>query len=591
MSIACQFILIMAKSVFIEIQTKKRYDFNRKCFLYLCPDKELGGNFMIKRLYKILILVFSAVFILCSVCFADLLTVLPKIAEEEMDKYSGLSIRFKDTSKLIEDLYPTELFKAAELMSNHLELDSLVKAGNVVKALSESNLREFAFMIIMDNEKSKTLNCGVILSVPDSQKMLDEINSSEECTLFDLVLAIGGNQLLEAIKAVDDPLQDIDFKRDSDGVYSHKDDYVFIEGDKIVIFDTKETTLSVAGAIRSEINARAADYESQNVFLVNIPLQITNSNEGIKAEIRISYENSTWKIKTISNAFRLISKSRGLEKETLENAQKALSNIPMVGKGEPFFIGGINTFINDADNIEERLMDIGDMILTLNWAMFLQAAQQYGISRNDIGNILSGTAVVVLGLDCEFFEIPIPLGGYLAFTGKNNASARIIKAISESAAHREIMTETIVDGWDSVYAITIDPMVPNVLVAQSGETLLIGVMNSEDLRTKLDTEKMGIFNEKAVDIIILSYERIWKAVRKAYVLLNEMLTSEILGDLSDIEKEAVKFIQRLLNTDFPMNEIKLLIMSQEEIDLNIIMNPAPEGDFWKEFFLWLSKLR
>ena len=556
----------------------------------LCPDKELGGNFMIKRFCKILIIVFSAILMLCSVCSADLLTVLPKMSAEEIDNCSGLYVRFKDANKLIKDLYPSEFIRAVKLMPSSPELDSLLKKVNVVKALAESNLKEFAFMIVMDTEKAIMHDCGMILSVPGSKKMLDDIALSDDITLFDIVLAIGGTPLLEAIKDVDDTIQDFEFKRDSDGIYSNKNDYVFIEGDKIILFDTKETILSVADAIRSEVDAAAADYEFQNVFFVHIPQKIANTDEDIKAEIRVSYEKSTWNIKTISNAFRLISKSRSLEKEALESAKKALRDIPLVGKGEPFFISGGSTFINDADYIEERLMDIGDMILTLNWAMFLQLVQQYGISKNDIGNILSGTVVMVLGLDCEFLEIPFPLGGYLAFTGKDNASAKIIKAMSESVALKEILTETQVDGWDNVYAITIDPMIPSILIAQSEETLLIGVMNSEDLKIKLDAEKIGIFNEKAVSLIILSYERIWKALREAYGALSDLMTAGIFGELSDVEKNAVEFTQSLLNTSFPMSEIRLLISSQEEIDLNLKMNPST-GDFWKEFFIWLSRLK
>lgn len=543
---------------------------------------------MKNRIFVVFILVISAIMMFCGVGDADLLSVIPKMAAVEDDSYS-ISLRFADARKLIEDLYPYKLFEALEPLSSDLGLDSLVNMNNIVKALTKSNIREFASLIVM-NSYSELRDGGVIISVPDSKSALDEVSISGELTLYNLVIMIGGVQLLEAIKAADDSFEDYVFMRDRNGVFYYKNNYICIDGDRIISFETKEATLSVADAVRAGVDTKTTDFESPNILLIHIPKVIAETAENIKAEIGFLYENSTWKIKTKSNVFRLMSGIGVIESETLERPQIALNTIPIVGRGKPFFSAGGNTFIDGADSIEERLMNLGDMVLTLNWATFLQIAQQYGISKKDIGNLFASSVAVVFGLDSKFFEIPMPLGGYIAFTGKNNAASKIIGAISKSTAETGVMTESEIFGWDKVFSISIDPLVPNALIAQSGETLLIGVLNPEDLIIKLDINEIGLPDEKIISWINFSPEKVWKAVRKAYIPLSVLLFSGAFGDVSNSEKEAVRFAQKLLNTDLPIKWFNICVPSLEEVDINIAINPNPLGDFWKVLFMWLVKV-
>jgi hypothetical protein len=79
-------------------------------------------------------------------------------------------------------------------------------------------------------------------------------------------------------------------------------------------------------------------------------------------------------------------------------------------------------------------------------------------------------------------------------------------------------------------------------------------------------------------------------MRNAFSPVSVMVLSGILGNISDNEKETLQFIQYLVKTDFPVNALNILAPSIEELDISILMNPSPEGDFWKVFFEWLVKI-
>ena len=548
---------------------------------------------MKKKVLKGLILTFLAILMSCGVCFADLLSVLHGLPTGNADKNpcSRITVRLTDASKLIEDLYPIKLIEAMEPLSSGFGFDDFIKPVNVAKALSKSNIREVAALFVIDKNYA-LYDGGVIVSVPEGKKILDEADESGKLTLFELLSSLG-KPVLEAMKAADilKDDQNIEFKRDSDGIFFYDDNYVFIEGDKIISFKTKEGILSVVKAIKSGVETKVTDLKFQNILLVHTSKEMTKTLEDMKLEVGISYDNSTWKIKTITNAFRLMSKIHNIEGKALEKAQKVLETLPMVGKGEPFFISGGNTFlVNGLESIEEQLMATGDMTLTLNWATFLQLASQYGISKYDLGNLLAGSVTAVLGLDTKFYTIPLPLGGYFALTGKDKAAENITVAANAALAEMKVTTEAKVDGWDKVYTLATDPSMPGLLIAQKGETFLVGVMDPEDLRSELNAKEIGITEEKMLSWCVLNTEKIWKAVRSAYVPLSAMAMSGMFGKISDNEKEIVKFTQHLIRTDFPVNTLNFWLLSPEELDINILMNPSPAGDFWKVFFEWLVKV-
>ena len=544
---------------------------------------------MKNRFFKAIIYAFLTVFLSCGVCFADLLTILPKIITKETGSYSRFTARFMDASKLIEDLFPSRFFEAIEPLPSYLELDPLTKIGNVLKALSKSNLREFALMIVIDDANSEIHDGGMIISLQDGKKALDEAVKSGKLTLFDLVSSLG-EPVLSAMKAADDSFVDCEFERDSDGIFFYEDNYVYIEGDKIITFDTKESILSVVNAIKSDAETSMADLTFPNVAFMQISKGIAQTSEDLQIEMGLAYENSTWKIKTRSNVSKLMSNIRNLEEKALEKARETRLTIPMVGKGIPFFVFGGNTFLDDVDDIEVWLMNSGDMDLTLNWAMFLQIARQFGIAKKDIGDLLSGSIEIILGLDIKFFGISAPFGGYVTFTGKNGAAAQFQNAIYNALEKEGIVTELEVDEWNKVLAVSVAPSMPNVLVAQKEETLLIGVMNPEDIKAKINIEEIGMPNEKMLTWLILNTERIWKGIRKAYAPISNMVLYGMFGDISESEKKALQFAQNLINTDFPVNALNLWVPSIDELEINISINPSPEGDFWSVFFEWLSKI-
>jgi hypothetical protein len=262
----------------------------------------------------------------------------------------------------------------------------------------------------------------------------------------------------------------------------------------------------------------------------------------------------------------------------------------MVGKGIPFSIIGGNTFIDDVDYIEEWLMNNGDMDLTLNWAMLLQIAKQFGISKKDIGNMFSGSIAVILGLDTEFFGVPLPFGGYIALIGKDGAAERFANAIHKALDDSSIVTELKTEEWNKLLAVSVVPNMPSVIIAQKEEALLLGVMNPEEIEAEINIEEIGIPSEKMLSWIILNTERMWKVIHNAYAPLSVMILSGLLGDISANEKEAILFAQNFTNTDFPMNAFSLWAPSIDELEIIISMNPSPEGDFWRVFFEWLFKI-
>ena len=540
---------------------------------------------MKERFLKGLVLTLFAVFMSCGVCSANLLSFLPP-ENAAQNSYSRIAVRFMDASKLIGELFPSELFEAMEPLAPAFGFERFIKAANVSKALAKSNLKEVAALIVLD-EDLDFYDGGVIMSVPGIEKILDKAVESGEFTLFDLLSSLG-EPVIEVISAFDIPFREYKFERDSNGVFSYKDNYFYIEEDKIITFETREGTLSVANAVKAGIETKMTGLDQPNVFLVNIAKKVSNTLEDISVETGVLYEDSTWKIKTVTNVFSLlpIGIISPLEEE-LESVQKVLETLPMIGKGDPFLSSGGTTFVGSLEKIEEQLMLTGDMTLTLNWAMFLQVVQQFGISKKDLGNLLAGSAVFVFGLDSKVFGIPLPLGGYFAITGTDGAAGRVIGVISEYLAQMGVTEEVKVDGWDKVYNTPFNPSLPGALIAQRGETILFGVINPDDLKSELNVKSIGLPEGKMLNWLVLNTEKIWKSARNAYSPLSAIVMSGMFGDITDGEKGIIRFTEQLLKTDFPINAIKLWMPSSEEINLNIQVNPSPGGDFWKVFFEWL----
>lgn len=545
---------------------------------------------MKKRFLNCLILTFLAVIMFWSVSFANILSVLPP-ENNAHDPCTRVSARFADASKLIGDLYPSKFFEAIEPIASSFELEEIVQIANVAKALSESNLREVAVQIVL-GEDNELHDGGVIMSVPGGKRILDDAVKSGKLTLFDLLSSLG-EPVIEAMNAFGIPFSEYVFERDSDGVFSNSDYYVCIVGDKIVMFNSKEGTLSVAKAVRDAPQGVPFTTKHQTVFLVHASKEIAKTPEDINIEIGISYEDSTWKMKAVTNAFKLMPGRLRipLEGKELERVQKVIETVPMVGKGSPFLISGGNTFIDGLDSIEEQLMTAGDMSLTLNWAILLHMVQQYGISKKDLGDLLAGSAAIVLGLDSKLFEIPLSLGGYFAVTGRDGAAARVISSVSDALAiSGEVAAESKIDGWDKVFSVTLDPSMTGFLIAQRGETLLAGIMNPDDLKFELTAEEVGTPEEKMLNWMFLSAERIWTSARSAYVPLSAMAMSGWFGEITDEQKKIIQFTGQLLKTDFPINAFKLWMPAPDELEYHIIMNPSPGVDFWKVFFEWFIRI-
>ena len=538
---------------------------------------------MKKRFLNGLALAFFTVFMSCGVCFANLLSFLHS-ENAAHNSHSRITVRFMDASKLIGELFPSKLLEAMEPLAPAFGFERLFKIADVLKALAKSNLREVAALIVLDDDLDFYYG-GVILSVPGGEKVLYDAVESGKLTLFDLLSSFG-EPVIEVVSAFGIPFREYEFERDSDGIFSYKDNYVYIEEDKIIAFETREGTLSVAKAVKSGVETKMTRLDDPNVFLVNIVKKTSQTLEDIWAETGITYEDSTWKIKTLTNAFKMLPIGI-ISPEELKSVQRILETVPMVGKGDPFLSSGSTTFIGRMEKIEEQLMIAGDMTLTLNWAMFLQAAQQIGISKNDLDNLLAGSAVFIFGLNSNVLGIPLPLGGYFAITAKDGTAGRVIGVIYESLAQKGVTEESKVDGWDKVYYTSFEQSMPGFLIAQRGETILFGIINPDDLKSELNVREIGIPEGKILNWLVLSTEKIWKSARNAYSPLSAMAMSGMFGNIADDEKEIIRFTEQLLKADFPMDAIKLWMSSSEEIGLNIQMNPSPGGDFWKVFFEWL----
>ncbi|MCL1941723.1 MAG: hypothetical protein FWG09_07255 [Synergistaceae bacterium] len=536
------------------------------------------------------LLIFLAVIMSCGVCFADLLSAIPKDTGQVPSV--RVAVRLTDAGKFIGDLYPSNLLDAIGLISPAFGLNELVAAGDIMKALSKSNLREAAAVFIYDKD-GRNYDGGLILSVPGGVKILDGAVSSGKLTTYDLMRSFG-EPVLEAMKAAGVSLVDHEFKLGGDGVFFGGNDYVCIEGDKIIMFETKEGALSAARAIKkADVPMETAKLKSPNVFLIHVSKEISKTTDDINVEIGVSYDDSAWKIKALNNVFRMTpgGDSISVKAEELEAAVKVLETVPFIGNGTPFFTFGGKTFLDGFEAIEKYLMDAGDMDLTLNWATFLQMAQQCGISKEVLGNLLSGSIVMVLGLDSKLFEISLPFGGYFAATGREGAAEKAIAAISEILAQAGLATESKVDGWDNVYSVNVlAHNIPSSVIARRGETLLAGFMSPDDLRTALDTKELGLTFDKTLSWIALSTEKIWACARSVYGPLSAMLMSGMFGDIPDGEKEIIQFTEQLLQTDIPIKALKLWIPAPGELDMEIIMNPSPHGDFWGILFEWALKI-
>lgn len=519
---------------------------------------------MIKRIFTGTLILFLSIFTFAVEGNADLLSAFPVSNDQP-----SLSMRITDVSKTISGLFPEKLFAALNVMSADLGSDAgeWVKLGTVIHVLKDSNVRDFAFMGALDG--SDTVGC--IATIANAEDFFKKAADSGTFSLLDFVSVAGGQKLVDAMVLVcGENSLDVTFKRDSDGIFTHKNDYVMFEGNSVISFLKKQDILAVAEQMKKDEGGMSAQLKTDDIFIINI---VDNSkDEPIRIELGISNSDGVFKCEGISNSFTVYPEFK--DKFSAKNF-----DTPIVGKGNPFYAAGGNSILNGVSDIEDILMLAGDTESTAVWANIIGLAQSFSVTKDDIGNMLSGAMAFVVGVDEKIMDYDVPLGGYFVMTGKGGAAAKIVKAVFDAMAESALITENKIDGWDKVYTITNEFGVPNV-IAQKGESLLVGMIAPETLNHPLSLEGEEV--HQLTGWVSINFERIWEAAIAIFDIRTAF--NSLLGINGDETYQFDAAVTRLLNSPIPLSSIGIWIDSPEKFKLDITTNPSSTPEFWLNLF-------
>ena len=152
-----------------------------------------------------------------------------------------------------------------------------------------------------------------------------------------------------------------------------------------------------------------------------------------------------------------------------------------------------------------------------SWNNIVKELEKRGITERDVENLLGGRISLVWGSDATILGRKMP-GGYLAFTGQKGAAANILKKIvdDEDISSALPLSPVKLGGWDLLY--TVDPaMVPvPLVVGVSGDTLFLGVADTNGLGKKpgLPPEGEKLLKENLVGAGFFDTTAIWNFLRK-----------------------------------------------------------------------------
>lgn len=190
------------------------------------------------------------------------------------------------------------------------------------------------------------------------------------------------------------------------------------------------------------------------------------------------------------------------------------------------------------------------------WARIVKETSGRGIGEADLVNILNGSFSLVAGSHATVLGKPTP-GAYLALSGQNGVAAKILdKVLADEDFTKAVSVSPVkIKGWDRLFRV--DPaLVPApVLFGVKGDTLFVGVVDSESLTRTPDLSpeaatllKNDLFAGGFVDVAA-----IWDYIKTQAGDQN----SHIGAILATAPADVLSIVNNVLGADLSISFLKL----------------------------------
>ena len=191
---------------------------------------------------------------------------------------------------------------------------------------------------------------------------------------------------------------------------------------------------------------------------------------------------------------------RGKDKKPVED-----TNLLLVGGGKLLFAISSPMSFSAADHKTNS----GD---AEEWSKFIKDLEEMNISERDLEDLLNGSFSIAFGSDASILGQPVP-GGYIAFTGREGAAAKILKNLvnSEEFAKAVPMVHLKIEGWDSVFAVDQEEYPASLLFGVMKDTLFMGFVDADALTKtpELPDDITKVFDDPNFGIGVIDTTAIW----------------------------------------------------------------------------------
>ena len=209
------------------------------------------------------------------------------------------------------------------------------------------------------------------------------------------------------------------------------------------------------------------------------------------------------------------------------------------------------------------------------WEKIAKEMGKKGIAESDLENLLTGTFSLVGGGDATILGRRTP-GVYLAFNGQKGAAKKILNKILEDEDFMKAVpvAPLKVEGWDTLVAV--DPsLVPfPLLLGVKGETLFVGVIDSEGLNKKpeLSPEAAKLLNGKFFVGGFFDAASIWNYLKQEAADDKSPLG---LG-LKTLPAETAALVRNIFDAELSISAVKLWVPTWETsfAEFSLVQVPA-----------------
>jgi hypothetical protein len=201
---------------------------------------------------------------------------------------------------------------------------------------------------------------------------------------------------------------------------------------------------------------------------------------------------------------------------------------------------------------------------------FFEELEEFGITEDDVINLLNGSLSIVFGSEVVFMGEDIP-GGYIAITGREGAVSKIFRVLMDSVIKTVPLAPLRIAGWDSAY--TVDPAVfpAPITFGVKQDTFLIGILDPDALAKipELPSELTKMLDSPLFGVIAIDTLSIWNRMREEVANPNSILFME------PEMKEGKDFLEEILGADLSVPFIKMWYPELEISFLEISVVDVP----------------